>query len=40
MGNPFRFLEKGERRGFWDARSMRREFAKWVRDGSAGDVQL
>jgi membrane magnesium transporter 1 len=40
VGNPFRFLEGGERRGFWDGRTVRREFAKWVRDGSKGDAQV
>ncbi|KAF2431103.1 hypothetical protein EJ08DRAFT_198626 [Tothia fuscella] len=40
VGNPFRFLESGERRGFWDGRTKRKEFAAWVRDGSATDVKI
>jgi hypothetical protein len=39
VGNPFRFLEKGERRGFWDVRTQRRDFAKWMREGAKGDVK-
>lgn len=30
--NPFRWLE--ERKGFWDVRAKRKEFADWVRDGA------
>ncbi|KAL9090365.1 MAG: hypothetical protein Q9159_001992 [Coniocarpon cinnabarinum] len=30
-GNPYRALE--ERRGFWDVRKSRREFAEWVKQG-------
>jgi hypothetical protein len=34
IGNPFRFLEDGERMGFVDVVGRRKEFAKWVREGS------
>lgn len=37
-GNPFRFLEEGERKGFVDVVGKRREFAGWVRDGPKGDL--
>lgn len=30
--NPFRWLE--ERKGFWDVRGKRKEFADWVREGA------
>ncbi|KAI9670698.1 MAG: hypothetical protein M1831_005918 [Alyxoria varia] len=35
-GNPYRALE--ERRGFWDVRAQRKEFADWVRKGSGADL--
>jgi len=40
VGNPFRWVEDGERRGFWDIRGKRKEFADWVRNGSKGDAQI
>jgi hypothetical protein len=40
VGNPFRFLERGERRGFVDVRTQRKEFAGWVRDGAKGDAKI
>lgn len=40
MGNPFRFLEDGERKGFVDVIGRKREFGKWMREGSRGDVQI
>lgn len=39
-GNPFRFLEDGERKGFLDVIGGRRDFAKWVKEGSKSDVKL
>ncbi|KIW06722.1 uncharacterized protein PV09_02416 [Verruconis gallopava] len=38
VGNPFRFLEDGERRGFADVMGQRKEFAKWVREGSKAEA--
>lgn len=40
VGNPFRFLEDGERRGFIDVIGQRKEFAKWVREGSKTDAKI
>jgi hypothetical protein len=40
VGNPFRFLDDGERKGFVDVIGRRKEFAKWVREGSKTDVQI
>ena len=40
IGNPFRFLEDGERKGFVDVIGRRKEFGKWVREGSKSDVQI
>ncbi|QDS74390.1 hypothetical protein FKW77_005555 [Venturia effusa] len=40
VGGFGRFVEDGERRGFWDVRGKRKEFAAWVRDGSKSDAQL
>jgi hypothetical protein len=40
VGSPFRFLEDGERRGFLDVVGRRKEFAKWVREGSQSDAKI
>jgi hypothetical protein len=40
VGNPFRFLEDGERKGFLDVVGRRKEFAKWVREGSNSDAKI
>lgn len=40
VGNPFRYFEEGERRGFVDVVGRRREFAGWVREGSGSDPKV
>ncbi|KAI9727493.1 MAG: hypothetical protein M1828_006435 [Chrysothrix sp. TS-e1954] len=35
-GNPYKGLE--ERRGFWDVRAQRKDFADWVREGAQKDA--
>lgn len=40
VGNPFRFLDDGERKGFVDIIGRRKEFGQWVREGSKSDVQI